>query len=46
VLPPRRVANTTSFGHPSTSDAFARLTGARVRPIKATRFAGARFARP
>ena len=36
VLPARRVAYTTSFGHPSTSDAFARLE--QVVPLKGNRF--------
>ena len=36
VLPDRRVAYTNSFGHPSTSDAFARLE--QVVPLKGNRF--------
>jgi len=36
VLPERRVAYTFSFGHPSTSDAFARLE--QVVPLKGNRF--------
>jgi hypothetical protein len=36
LLPARRVAYTTSFGHPSSSDAFARLE--QVVPLKGNRF--------
>ena len=36
VLPARRVGYTSSFGHPSTSDAFTRLE--QVVPLKGNRF--------
>jgi hypothetical protein len=36
LLPAKRVAYTTSFGHPSSSDAFARLE--QVVPLKGNRF--------